>query len=141
MMSAMAAEDDIALTDLLLMITGEPGDGAHIDRAGLQRDVGVVLTRMRNGRSCAGVFSDVIDVLRSHRLTLPPALILVFRTLGSLEGTLRQLLPDYDMVERALVRTPHFVSLAVQPGDALADARSEASSQRPVVSAKPGSLV
>lgn len=126
MMSAMAAEDDIALTDLLLMITGEPADGGDPDRAGLQREIGVVLTRMRNGRSGTGVFADVIDVLRGHRLSMPPALILVFRTLASLEGTLRQLVPDYDMVERALARTPYFVTMSVRPGEIAADARVQA---------------
>lgn len=123
MMSAMGAEDDIALTDLLLMIVEEPADGSRLDRSGLQHEIGAILTRVHNGRGDATIFREVIDVLRGHRLALPAELALVFRTLGSLEGTLRHLDPDYEMVERALERTPHFVRIAADPRGVLADAR------------------
>jgi len=123
MMSAMGAEDDIALTDLLLMIVEEPADGSRLDRSGLQHEIGVILTRVHNGRGDATIFREVIDVLRRHRLALPAELALVFRTLGSLEGTLRHLDPDYEMVERALARTPHFLRIAADPRAVLADAQ------------------
>jgi len=123
MMSAMAAEDDIALTDLLLMIVEEPADGSRLDRSGLQHEIGTILTRVHNGRGDATLFREVIDVLRRHRLALPAELALVFRTLGSLEGTLRHLVADYEMVERALERTPHFVRIAADPRGVLADAQ------------------
>jgi len=125
MMSAMGAEDDVALTDLLLMISTLPDDSAA-ERASLQRDLGIILTRMRNGKTGAAVFTEVIEVLRHHQLSLPPALMLVFRTIGSLEGTLRHLVPDYDMVERALARTPHFVGQTLEPKQLLAEARVRA---------------
>ncbi|MFB8387287.1 ABC1 kinase family protein [Microbacterium sp. NPDC055910] len=123
MMSAMGAEDDIALTDLLLMIAGEPADGSELDRRALQHEIGVILTRVHNGRTDASIFTEVIDVLRRHQLALPPALILVFRTIASMEGSLRRLVPDYDMVDQALTRTTYFARLAFDPRDMLADAR------------------
>lgn len=123
MMSAMGAEDDIALTDLLLMVVAPPADGSELDRAALQHEIGVILTRVKNGRTDVSIFQDVIDVLRKHQLAMPPALILVFRTIASLEGTLRQLVPDYDMVEQALARTPHFVREAMDPKAMIADAQ------------------
>lgn len=123
MMSAIAAEDDIALTDLILMIVGDPADGSTLDRGSLQREIGIVLARVRNSSTSAGIFRQVIDVLRRHQLSMPPALLLVFRTIGSLEGTLRHLVPDYDMIGQALSRTPHFARLAIRPADLMAEAR------------------
>ena len=68
----------------------------------LQHDIGVILTRVHNSRADENIFRLLLDVLRRNRLALPPSLLLVFRTLASLEGTLRKLVPDYDMVARAL---------------------------------------
>ncbi|MEJ1154484.1 ABC1 kinase family protein [Microbacterium marmarense] len=123
MMSAMAAEDDIALTDLLLMIAADASAGGDIDRAALQHEIGVILTRMHNGSTDASIFRDVIDVLRRHQMSLPPGLVLVFRTIASLEGTLRLLVPDYDMVDRAMSRTPHFLRVGFDPAEMLAEAQ------------------
>lgn len=123
MMAAIAAEDDIALTDLLLMVTGQTAASDDLDRVALQHDIGVILTRVRNQRSDTNIFSEVIDALRTHQLSLPPSLVLVFRTIGSLEGALRQLEPGYDMVDRALERTPHFLRMAFAPKDLVADAQ------------------
>lgn len=123
LMSAMDAEDDIALTDLLLMVTGEPVDGAPLDRVALQHQIGVILTRMQHGRAGTDIFREVIDVLRQHQLALPPALVLVFRTIASLEGTLRRLVPDYDMVHQAMSRTSHFAQLSLSMGAVVADAQ------------------
>lgn len=125
MMSAIAAEDDIALTDLLLMVVGQPSDGSELDRAALQHQIGVILTRIQNGRTDSAIFQEVIDVLRDHELSMPPALVLVFRTISSLEGTLRQLVPDYDMVGQALSRTPHFARQMVSVHGMIADAQTQ----------------
>ncbi|MDR5700838.1 ABC1 kinase family protein [Agromyces aerolatus] len=122
MMSAMGTEDDIALTDLLLMITAPADPEAEIDRNVLQHEVGVILTRVHSGRTDSSIFTDVIDVLRRHQLSLPPALVLVFRTIASLEGTLRRVVPEYDMVEQALSRTRHFARLVTESHGFAADA-------------------
>ena len=41
----------------------------------------------------------------------------------SLEGTLCQLVADYDLVDRALARTPHFIRLAMDSREMFADGR------------------
>lgn len=123
LMAAINAEDDIALTDLLLMVAGDSADNPNLNKAALQHDIGVILTRMNAQQSNVGIFSEVFGVLQHHQLAIPPALLLVFRTIGSLEGSLRELDPDYDMVDRALTRTPHFARLALDPKAALTDAR------------------
>lgn len=76
------------------------------------------------GRSDENVFRLLLDVLRRNRMALPPSLLLVFRTLASLEGTLRKLVPDYDMVGRALHTAPRLVRSLVSPTKALLSAQT-----------------
>ncbi|MFT4306426.1 MAG: AarF/UbiB family protein [Microbacterium sp.] len=104
---AMAVEDDVAATDAVLMLVSPPETGA-VDQAALQHDIGVILTRVHNTRVDENVFRALVGVMRRHRLALPPSLLLVFRTLASLEGSLRRLVPDYDMVSQALRLAPRF---------------------------------
>ncbi|SIT86668.1 AarF/ABC1/UbiB kinase family protein [Microbacterium sp. RU33B] len=103
---ALSNEDDIAATDIVLMLIAEPDGG--VDRDRLRHDIGVALTRVHNAGIGANVFRELIGILRRHRVGIPPSLLLVFRSLGSLDGALRLLDPDYDMVTRALDRAPHF---------------------------------
>ena len=120
---AILNEDDVAATDVVLLLCAPEG-GTSADRAALQHDIGVVLTRIHNGTSDENVFRALIDVLRGHRLAMPPSLLLVFRTLASLEGSLRRLQPEYDMVGHALERAPHTARLMNTPRDLLLSAQS-----------------
>ncbi|WP_322411022.1 ABC1 kinase family protein [Microbacterium invictum] len=120
---AILNEDDIAATDVVLLLCA-PERGTSADRAALQHDIGVVLTRIHNDTGDENVFRALIDVLRGHRLAMPPSLLLVFRTLASLEGSLRRLQPDYDMVGHALQRAPHTARLMNSPRDLLLSAQS-----------------
>lgn len=123
MLVAMANEDDIAVTDVILLMCAPP-TGAPIDSLTLQRDIGVILTRVHNSRADEDVFRLLLDVLRRHRLALPPSLLLVFRTLASLEGTLRKIVPDYDMVARALEVAPALARTVLSPKGALLTAQT-----------------
>lgn len=114
---AMANEDDVAVTDIALLMCA-PARGSFDVRA-LQRDIGVILTRVHNTRMNENIFRLFIEALRTHRMALPPALLLVFRTLASLEGTLRRAAPDYDMVGRALELAPRVALTMVTPRSAL----------------------
>ncbi|SDQ89473.1 ubiquinone biosynthesis protein [Microbacterium sp. cf332] len=104
---ALHNEDDSGATDAVLMLV-KPRADADLDIGALQHDIGVILTRMHNSRADQHLFAALIEVLRRHRLALPPGLLLAFRTLGAVEGTLRRLDPDYDMIKRALSRAPHY---------------------------------
>ncbi|HAQ59580.1 MAG TPA: hypothetical protein DCR63_03825 [Microbacterium sp.] len=118
----MANEDDIAVTDVVLLMCGKPSN--DFDAVALQRDVGVILARVHNSRLDENVFRLLLDVLRRNKLALPPSLLLVFRTLASLEGTLRKLVPDYDMIERALHIAPHLATSLISPTKALLSAQT-----------------
>ncbi len=65
-----------------------------------------------------------LDILRRNRIALPPSLLLVFRTLASLEGTLRKLVPDYDMVARALHVAPRIGRSLFSPQQAALSAQT-----------------
>lgn len=106
LLTAIEADDDLAATDIVLLLCQAAPE--EVDQAALQRDIGAIVTRVHNAPAGADVFRLLIDTLRHHRLAMPPSLLLVFRTLGSLEGSLRRLAPGYDMVGRALERAPHF---------------------------------
>jgi ubiquinone biosynthesis protein len=123
----MANEDDVAVTDAALLICGPPaGDfgSTTFNAVDLQRDIGVILTRVHNSRADENIFRLFVDVLRRNRMALPPSLLLVFRTLASLEGTLRRLVPDYDMVARALEIAPRMALSLVTPRGALLTAQT-----------------
>ena len=100
---AISNEDDAVATDLVLLICGH---GEALNKAALQRDIGVVITRVHNSPTHENIFRLLLDALRRHRLAIPPSLLLVLRTLGSLEGTLRLLQPDYDLTRRGLELAP-----------------------------------
>ncbi|WP_396641842.1 ABC1 kinase family protein [Microbacterium sp.] len=122
MLVGMANEDDVAVTDVALLMCGRP-DG-EFDAVALQRDIGVILTRLHNSRADENVFRLLLDVLRRNRMALPPSLLLVFRTLASLEGTLRKLVPGYDMVGRALHIAPRLAQSLLSPTKALLTAQT-----------------
>lgn len=122
---AIAGEDDLTATDVVLLLCA-PTSGTTADRAALQHDIGVILTRVANSKVDENVFRALVEVIRTHRLAMPPSLLLVFRTLTSLEGTLRRLVPGYDMVGRALSRAPHFARELTSPREALLSLQSQA---------------
>jgi ubiquinone biosynthesis protein len=101
---AMGQEDDIAATDLLLLAVDAPED---TDVEAFRRAVGSVLTTvsLRSGDGVS-VFSAMLDVIRVHRLGVPPALALALRALLTLEGCLRLVAPGYSFVQGALELVP-----------------------------------
>lgn len=119
---AIACEDDIAATDAVMMLTVP--EAGTVDQTDLQRDIGGILTRLQNNGS-ENIFSALLEVLRAHRLALPPSLLLVFRTLTSLEGTLRRLSPGFDLIGEALERAPRVARSTVSPRNSLLSAQAQ----------------
>lgn len=120
---AVANEDDVTATDIVLLLVAGADEG--IDRAALQRDIGVSLTRVRNTDTDDDVFRLLVGILRRHRIAIPPSLLLVFRTLSSLDGSLRRLLPEYDLAGRALERAPHYARAMLSLPSTLLTAQTE----------------
>ncbi|TDN92233.1 AarF/UbiB family protein [Microbacterium sp. BK668] len=120
---AISNEEDAAATDLVLLMCAH---GESLDKAALQRDIGRVITRVRNSPTNDNLFRLLVDALRHHRLAIPPPLLLVFRTLGSLDGTLRLLQPDYDLTARGLSLAPSVALRAVSLKEAAISAQTQA---------------
>jgi ubiquinone biosynthesis protein len=57
---------------------------------------GVALRQLRLG----DILGDMTALMREHRLTLPPDLTMLFKTLITLEGMGRQIDPDFDIVSQ-----------------------------------------
>jgi len=90
------------VTDVMLDWTG---DGA-MDEAGLMLEIqtfvdqyhGVALKQLKLG----AMLSDLVAILRQHRLALPADLALLVKTFITLEGMGRELDPDFDMAGEAM---------------------------------------
>lgn len=101
---AALSENDMAATDALLLIVDVPDD---VDVDAFRHDIGIVLTTERFASGADGsIFTRVVDVIRQHRIALPGDLASAFRSFATLEGCLRVLVPDFDMVGRALPLVP-----------------------------------
>ncbi|SMH39331.1 ubiquinone biosynthesis protein [Rathayibacter oskolensis] len=121
---AAASEDDIAATDALLLIVDVP-DGADLDA--FRHDIGQVLTTVRYRPGSDGsIFTMMLDVIRQHHIALPATLSSAFRSFATLEGCLHVLVPDFDMVERALERVPKLMKRMLSLRRVAASAQAQA---------------
>lgn len=104
LMGAVERQDSIAATDALLDLMDRP---ATLDDRQLEREIGRLITRFGDGAAPGGtsaMFTELLDVVVRHGFRVPPQLAAVFRTLGTLDGTLRLLDPHVDLVGIARAR-------------------------------------
>lgn len=89
--------DSVAATDALLEVLVR---GPGLDDQRLERELGSLISRAASGggTGTAGLFSELLSLVVRHGLSVPPQIAAVFRALGALEGTLRQIDPQLDMV-------------------------------------------
>jgi ubiquinone biosynthesis protein len=108
---AALSENDVAATDALLLIVDAPDDA---DLDAFRHDVGVVLTTEHLRTSGHGsIFTRMVDVIRQHHIALPGELASAFRSFATLEGCLRVIVDDFDMVGRALPLMPSLLRRTV----------------------------
>ncbi|TFC44768.1 MULTISPECIES: ABC1 kinase family protein [Cryobacterium] len=119
---AATNDDDIATTDALLLVVEAPPDA---DILSLQRDLGRVLTLNRHSAN-GSIFAAMLDTIRDHHLAVPTSLGQALRSLITLERCLDILDPDFDMVETALARVPHFLRRLVTPKSLLGSLQAQA---------------
>ncbi|MFF5791003.1 ABC1 kinase family protein [Paeniglutamicibacter sp. NPDC012692] len=92
--------DSRAIGDALLGMATLPED---FDEAALRRELSRFMSRyMGPGAAVkAEVFTQLVTMLAKHRITVPPELAGAFRAVAVLEGTLRLLDPDFDLIAAA----------------------------------------
>lgn len=101
-------EDNIAAAETLLLLADVPDP---LNVSALRRDIGRVLTMMRYqaGDETAGetaLFTRLFDVIRQHRLGMPPHVAAAFRTITALQGGLALIDPGFDLMSHARSRAP-----------------------------------
>jgi ubiquinone biosynthesis protein len=95
---ALDREDPAGVTDALLDIVARPGE---VDERRLERAIGTLMARhlRTRGGSPAQLFADLSRLITRLGVTIPPELAAVFRSLATLDGTLTQLDPTFDVVD------------------------------------------
>jgi ubiquinone biosynthesis protein len=94
---AVKRDDRAALCDALLEIVVRKDD---IDEMALERALGEFMARHLTPGSNPSMemFNGLFQLVARHHLTVPPQVAAVFRTFTTLQGTLAQLTPGYDLV-------------------------------------------
>jgi ubiquinone biosynthesis protein len=92
--------DSEGLADLLLQAGSAPAD---VDRAGFRSDVSDLLiehgTQSLEDFDLGGALDRLTDIIRRHRVLMPPSASLLLKTLIMLEGTSRELSPTFSLAE------------------------------------------
>jgi ubiquinone biosynthesis protein len=97
---ALDRGDPVMVTDSLLDVVDRPGE---LDETKLERALGRFLARY----FAAGVtpdmrmFTDLFRIVTDFGLSVPAEIAAVFRALATVEGTLTQLAPGFDIVDEA----------------------------------------
>ncbi|CAI8875523.1 ABC1 kinase family protein [Methylocaldum szegediense] len=101
MLNAIVVRDAATVVDVLLDWAGDaaPSTERLTAEVGMFIDKyhGVALKQLRLG----DMLTEMTSLMRDHQLTLPPDLTMLFKALITLEGTGRQLDPDFDIVAQA----------------------------------------
>ena len=103
LLMAIDIDDPVLATDALLELLGTD---LRIDERTLQREVGMLITRVRSGGPAdrAGgmqIFGEVFGLVLEHGLAVPPPIATAFRALAALEGTLAAVSTELEFVEAA----------------------------------------
>ncbi len=105
-----------ALCDLLIPPSG-------LDERALERDVAELVMRFAGGLPLNDMIVDLFGAVIRHGLRVPGQIAAAFRALGAVEGTLRLLDPELDLVALARTLTPRLTSdgLALPGSDGVKD--------------------
>jgi ubiquinone biosynthesis protein len=97
---ALDKGDPAGLADALLEVVERPEE---LDEPRLERMLGRFLARHTGPGITPDVtmFTDLFRIVSEHGLAVPPEIAAVFRALATMEGTLTQLAPGFDIVAEA----------------------------------------
>jgi ubiquinone biosynthesis protein len=85
----------------------------HLDMRQLERDLAVLIGEVETGGISPAAMAGVMEVMEQHGLRPPPSMLLLSRTLITLEGTLKTIDPEFELASEAelLVSRDHQVQL------------------------------
>ncbi|KHD76987.1 ABC1 kinase family protein [Actinoplanes utahensis] len=100
LLNAVGSGDAAGATDALLDLADHSGE---VDERELQRAIGMLLVRYAAAGSSAGVaaVTALLRTFTSYGLGVPAPVAAVFRAFTTLEGTLRVLRPEFDLIGQA----------------------------------------
>ncbi|MBX3472133.1 MAG: AarF/ABC1/UbiB kinase family protein [Planctomycetes bacterium] len=100
---SIAFKSPPTMTRLALRV-GQPPPS--FDRAAFEAEVGALMDRYVGVRladvSAGGLIADAVDVIRRHRIKIPPEFAVLSRATATLEGVLRSIDPGFDFQAVAL---------------------------------------
>jgi len=113
---ALDRRDPAALRDALLEFSTAP---PSVDGQDLERSLGRFMARYLSPglNPDAEAFGEMFRILSAHGVAIPPEIAAVFRALATLQGTLTQLTPDFDIVAESQRFAGREVSAQLTQGD------------------------
>lgn len=111
---ALDRGDPAALRDGLLEIVDRPDE---IDEQRLERALGALVSKhFSHGQvPDAEMFTELMRVVADFRLSVPPPIAAVFRSLATLEGTLALLAPGFDIMGESRAFAAEQVGAGLRP--------------------------
>lgn len=135
-LSAFSRGDAAAFADSLLeFVTLDDGQ----DERALRRIVSSFMSRRLGpgSRLDASVFAEVVVILSEQGLTVPAELTVPFRAIATVEGSLRLLEPQFDLIAEAGDYAQRRMSDAMRPQAVLRSLADEALSVLPLIKRMP----
>jgi ubiquinone biosynthesis protein len=100
MLLAVFSDDPAQATEAVLAMTGTP---PHVDVATMEMELGALLASYRRSQTTGGgleeLMQKLLTLMREHRLHLPTELTVLLTTLGMVDGTARQIDPDFELAD------------------------------------------
>jgi ubiquinone biosynthesis protein len=111
---AMDRGDPLAASDALLEVVQRPDE---IDQQHLERALGRFMARhlARGMTPSVHMFTDLFRIVSEHGLSIPPEVAAVFRALGTLQGTLEQLAPGFNLVDQTRSLAGRYLAAQLDP--------------------------
>lgn len=100
MISAVVSHDSEMVAAGVIRVSATPPD---LDEAALTTDIADFVDHYGNlpvgSFDLSGALRELIDVIRRHRIVLPPSLAMLLKLMIMLEGSVRSLAPQFSLVE------------------------------------------
>jgi len=106
--------DPIAASDALLDLVRRPDD---LDEYRLERALGQFMARHLSPGVAPDIrtFTDLFRIIAEHDLAVPPEVAAVFRAIATLEGTLTQIEPGFNVMSEARLFASAYLSEQLRP--------------------------